>query len=604
MSIRLKLVILFIAVALIPLFFITNLIFLNYKTSLKKTQISALEAITVLKTNQTEDFFEHIEKSMVIAQQYWNIRENMPIVEKFIDQRSSQEYIFAKKTLDSQLTTLQKVLQLFDVMLIDTDGIVVYCSNPKHEQKELGKRVLELQKENFAYSKNALYFSTLFNNPLENNAPGMFITAPAYDNKNNVIGGIVFSIDMQPFYKLIENATGLGKTGETIIAKKVGNEAVYLNPLKHDPKAALKRKVTLGDKNGYPAQQAVQGKKGTGIELDYRGEKTLASWQYLPDLGWGIITKIDEKEAFGPINVLSRMTLITAILISIVVIIISLVIAKSISDPIQALNKATESIGKGDFEYKIVTTKKDEIGQLSRAFNRMEKNLKESQEKLAQSERFAALGKLAGFISHELRNPLGVMKNVVYYLDMLGLSKDNPEVKKNLDMLSDEIVKSDKIIGDLLEFSRIKKPNLRPGNVNAIINEISDRLSIGPDIKLLKELQADLPNIAMDALHIHQVFYNIAQNALQAMKKGGTLTIETALAGDFIETYFRDTGIGIPKENFTKIFEPLFSTKPQGTGLGLAICNMFVAGHGGKIEVESEVGKGTTFVVKLPISRG
>ena len=226
------------------------------------------------------------------------------------------------------------------------------------------------------------------------------------------------------------------------------------------------------------------------------------------------------------------------------------------------------------------------------------------QNKLILSEKFAALGKLAGYVSHELRNPLGVMKNVLYYLDMLGVGKDNAEVKENLDILSTEIEKSDKIINDLLDFSRIKKPNLQPANINTIVDEILDRLTIGANIKVVKELQSGMPDIKLDALHIHQVFYNIAKNAIEAMDKGGTLKIRATLEGNFAVISFGDTGVGIPKENLDKIFEPLFSTKLKGSGLGLALCNSLIAGHGGKIEVESETGKGTTVVVRLPAKRG
>jgi two-component system NtrC family sensor kinase len=236
--------------------------------------------------------------------------------------------------------------------------------------------------------------------------------------------------------------------------------------------------------------------------------------------------------------------------------------------------------------------------------NKQSTKLRGAQDALVRSERLSAIGQLASSVAHELRNPLGVMKNVVYYFNMLELGKDNDEVKENLDILATEIENSNKIISDLLEFARIKEPTLRPENINIIIKEVLNRLEKSPTIEVLTELGDTLPDVEVDALQIQQVFYNIAKNALETMDKGGALKIKTNLKGDFIETLFVDTGSGISKENLVKIFNPFFSTKVKGTGLGLSVCQSLVEGHGGKIEVKSEVGKGTTFTVKLPVKRG
>lgn len=233
-----------------------------------------------------------------------------------------------------------------------------------------------------------------------------------------------------------------------------------------------------------------------------------------------------------------------------------------------------------------------------------EKELKDAQEAVIRSEKLSVIGQLASSVAHELRNPLGVMKNTVYYFNMLELSKKDAEVKENLDILSVEIEKSDKIISDLLDFARVKKPTLHLENINLIVKEVLNRVKIGPEIKVVTDLEDTLPDIEVDAVQIQQVFYNIATNAIQAMEKGGRLTIKTVLKGSFLEVSFVDTGSGISKENLTKIFDPLFSTKTHGTGLGLSVCSSLIEGHGGKIEIESEIGKGTTFMVKLPTKRG
>ena len=242
--------------------------------------------------------------------------------------------------------------------------------------------------------------------------------------------------------------------------------------------------------------------------------------------------------------------------------------------------------------------------------NRQSKEIKDAQDALIRSEKLAAIGQLASSVAHELRNPLGVMKNALYYFNMVGFGKDDADIKENLDIMSKEIENSDKIINDLLDFSRIKKPTLHSENVNSIVKEVLNRIERRPDIEIITELEDTLPDIKVDALHIQQVFYNVAQNAIQSMDKNGRLTICTRLQkpdyrnqSEFVEISFKDTGSGISKENLDKIFNPLFSTKAKGTGLGLSVCASLIEGHGGTIDVQSKVGRGTVFTVKLPVKR-
>ena len=149
---------------------------------------------------------------------------------------------------------------------------------------------------------------------------------------------------------------------------------------------------------------------------------------------------------------------------------------------------------------------------------------------------------------------------------------------------------------------RIKQPDLKPEEINVIIKETLNRATVPAGIKVVTELGENLPQIQADALQMQQVFYNLAVNAIQAMEKGGVLTVSSCLThGKNIAIAFNDTGCGIPKENLQKIFEPLFSTKTKGTGLGLSVVASLVEGHGGKIEIKSEVGKGSIFTVILPI---
>ena len=227
---------------------------------------------------------------------------------------------------------------------------------------------------------------------------------------------------------------------------------------------------------------------------------------------------------------------------------------------------------------------------------------KEMEEQLVRSEKLAILGQLAGSISHELRNPLGVIKNAVYFLNA-ALEEPEPEVKETLELLEEEVATSEHIISSLLDFARPKSPTPRSVDIDDILQEALAYITIPENIQVVNQLDKSLPAIPADPDQLVQVFGNIILNAIQAMPEGGQLVIKSeVLSPQWVATSFTDTGAGIPKENLNKLFEPLFSTKAKGIGLGLAITNTLAKEHGGTIEVQSKVGKGSTFTIKLPLS--
>ncbi len=234
---------------------------------------------------------------------------------------------------------------------------------------------------------------------------------------------------------------------------------------------------------------------------------------------------------------------------------------------------------------------------------RIEDELKAAHVQLIRTEKLATVGQLTSIVAHELRNPLAVIKNAAYLLNLEEEIKTAPEVKENVDMISDEVNNANKIISDLLQFSRVKEPTLKPANINAIVKKVLNQLKTPAGIRLTMKLHNNLPDIEMDSRQIEQVFCNIITNAVQAMADDGELTIETNLYSNHIVTSITDTGSGIAEENLEKIFEPLFSTKAKGTGLGLPVCALLIEKHSGKINVKSRPDEGTTFTIKLPITK-
>ncbi len=225
--------------------------------------------------------------------------------------------------------------------------------------------------------------------------------------------------------------------------------------------------------------------------------------------------------------------------------------------------------------------------------------LKEAQDELVKKERLAVLGQLAGGVGHELRNPLGVIKNSVYYLKLRLQDADEKE-QRHLTIMEREIGIANKITTDLLDFSRIKEPSRMSTDLNELVQETLAQYPVEPEIELRTELDPHLPSVTIDKDQIRQVFLNMIMNAVQAMPQGGHLTVNTSVERGFALVSFTDTGCGIPKENLGNIFQPLFTTKAKGLGLGLAVSKSLLNANKGEIAVESQVGRGTTFRVKFP----
>ena len=242
---------------------------------------------------------------------------------------------------------------------------------------------------------------------------------------------------------------------------------------------------------------------------------------------------------------------------------------------------------------------KDYSDHLEVMVKKRTRELRASQEKLARHERLAVLGQLAGSVGHELRAPLGVMANAVYFLKMAQPQVD-PKISEYHDIIESEITNADKIITDLLDFSKIKSVDREAFNINMLCQQTLSRFSAPKGVKTSIDLPASLPMAYADFRQMTQVVGNLVLNAYQAMPDGGSLEISAKKDGSYIALAVRDSGTGIPKKQMEKLFDPLFTTKPRGIGLGLTVCKMLAEANGGKITVSSKEGKGSEFTILIP----
>lgn len=247
------------------------------------------------------------------------------------------------------------------------------------------------------------------------------------------------------------------------------------------------------------------------------------------------------------------------------------------------------------------------------------REIKRLETQLIRSEKLAAIGELSAGVAHEINNPLNVISGNA---EMLSKESHDQEVERVTKVIMEQVKRAAVITDRLLQFSQRKEPKIESLDVNKIIDNTVPLLEIQTKykhIRIIKQLRPNLPKVMGDFIQLQEVFFNIMLNAVQAMPKGGELRIRASteeitkfgrrktdifqIGSKLVVIEFEDTGEGISEENLSKIFDPFFSTKDQGTGLGLSICHGIIEAHQGVIEAMSTVGKGTTFIIKLPAQR-
>lgn len=304
------------------------------------------------------------------------------------------------------------------------------------------------------------------------------------------------------------------------------------------------------------------------------------------------------------------VTLAFGVMLSIVVII---AVRKSLKQRTQDLINAVKNIARGELQHQvdIGDSPDSEFRELSYALKMMTENLRRSQRHLIQNAKLSAIGELATNIAYEVSNPLA---SVLGHTGLLLAADDiSEEKKKQLKEIETETARARGILKSLMDFSQRKPPQLAMTNILQLIEqakELAQGLTQKGKIVLVLECPATIPSLAVDGDELRQVMVNLINNACSAMPAGGTLTIrcktERELSGEEILVIeFVDTGEGIPEEHLDKIFDPFFTTRPgsEGAGMGLAISYMIVKNHGGRIAVDSTIGKGSMFRIILPVEK-
>lgn len=345
------------------------------------------------------------------------------------------------------------------------------------------------------------------------------------------------------------------------------------------------------------------------------------------------LAKADEQLAQS-----SNRTLAYTVAAMLIVAMLSwLFILRVVGGPFKALTTGTQHLAQGELGYQIDVRSQDEVGDLARSFNSMSlelraangeiiawartledrvtektRELKSAHDHVLQVEKMASIGKLAAVVAHEINNPLsGILtyaKLLEKWLKRHEIENKEEEAVQCLELIAGESRRCGEIVKNLLTFSRSAPMNVETTDLNVIVDRsirlVKHQLEMG-GIQLQLDLADGLPLVQCDPGHIEQVLLALIMNAIDAMPHGGNLWLQTRFSNcDQVQIEVRDDGSGIPPEILPRIFEPFLTTKEtgRGVGLGLAVSHSIIERHSGKIEVQSELGKGTTFFVTLPLN--
>jgi two-component system NtrC family sensor kinase len=324
-----------------------------------------------------------------------------------------------------------------------------------------------------------------------------------------------------------------------------------------------------------------------------------------------------------------QFIVMTCLLLLLIGILITFLTRRLVNRPVKRLIRHAAQVASGNLDARVEATSRDELGELSQAVNLMTENLGKANEELKgwassleqkveqrtleikrmetqlhHSEKLASLGNLVAGIAHEINNPL---TGVLLYASILNSDQRlEPELRPDIERIIGETRRCAAIVKQLLEFSRETVAQQEAVSLNTLLDKVVGLLHRQPsfhNIAINCRYENDLPDVYADPSQIQQVFVNLFINASHAMPDGGELTITTSLCRDdaFACADISDTGCGISEENLSLIFDPFFTTKSEGTGLGLSISYGIVENNGGKIEVSSQVGVGSSFRVILPL---
>jgi signal transduction histidine kinase len=653
MLITTKLIVVFLTISLIPLFIFAFIIYLQTEQYIKKETLDKLDAIASIQKNRVQTMLDQNIERLIMFTNRIQLKDEL---DQYNKQKSIQSQQFINNLLDSAKSDIPSFK---DISILDTNGIVVASTN-----KEIGSN--QSKEEYFLNGINHNDVTIIFKDKASPNTIREYLTGPLVLNGKTIGVAAIESDSASNFFTAFQNNEGLGQTGEFYVAEKDKNgDALLISPLRNISDTSLNFKVSKNETDSPIIQATILKKEKIITDAqDYRGEPVLSATRYIKAADWGLVVKIDKKEAFASLDNLKYLIIFTGTIIGFLIIIASLVLGKSITKPIINLRNAAKEIANGNLDVKLKEIdnftlsknkggeSKDEIKDLAFQFDKMRQNIRSTNTNLQElihqktkdlekvveelkekeihlieaNKKLQLLDKLKNdFINiaaHELRTPT---QAILTFADLLSSYPDKKEI---IETIQRNARRLKRLIRDILDVTKIESQKLVLRKeifnvtdlVYSIIEEYREQIKKSPLCKNIK-FYFLFPNekdlfVYADKERITQVISNLLDNSIKFIEDEGSIYISIKKISrsdrikyntdlnkeDQVIISIRDTGTGILEEIYPKLFTKFATKSITGTGLGLYISKSIIEAHGGQIWAENnDKDKGAKFSLRLPL---
>jgi signal transduction histidine kinase len=614
MKLTLKLTIIFAVLSILPVGIVGYMSYNTGRHSIEQVTINHLISTNLLKSSEMDRWINDNTQSLKVLAQRPLVAEYTGVL--IAHNASDTAYLEAKTRLikdhfRTRLITQSGFTEIF--VMSPLDGMILASTSESEEGKYRDYQPYFTEGQTGSYVQGVYY-------SISHEQATMMISTPVIDDKGNLTVVLAGRLDLEVLSAIISRQTGMSRTEDTYL---VNTSNYFVTEPRFGKNYALKKLVRTEG-----VQAGISGKNGTAYYDDYRGVKVIGAYQWLPDYNLAIITEEDVSEAFASVTTLGWTTTGIGIGAALLVVLAGWLVARTITRPVRQLVNAAEKIGKGNLEQEISTTGRDEIGDLSRSFDRMTRSLREtlvSRDELSKevAERKQAekelkstmvelersnteLERFAYIASHDLQEPLRMVSSYTQLLERRYKDKIDNDANDFINYAVNGAKRMQGLINDLLMYSRVGtrgKP-FETTDCNKVLDTALENLEITICENNATITHDPLPVVEADAGQMVQLFQNLIENAIKFHRDEPPRINISAEKQDREWTIsVRDNGIGIEEQYFERVFavfQRLHRDDYLGTGIGLSIVQKIVQRHGGRIWIESEVGKGTTFRFTLP----
>ncbi|MEJ2156210.1 MAG: HAMP domain-containing protein [Desulfobacteraceae bacterium] len=432
----------------------------------------------------------------------------------------------------------------------------------------------------------------------------MHWATPIYSSWHEYLGGVIIDLDYEKIIQMIK-AIRVGDQGYAFVIDDKGRVtghpfyAPYEHSLETYPEPSLKELI----------QEMITGASGWKTYVHQDVDK-VAAFTPVTYMGWSIGVTIPLDEFGKEAHAISVRVIQVGAIVLICAVLGASLLAYYLLRPVRRLVAATNKIAQGDLNHTIPVQTRDELGDLTRSFNHMVRNLSRIQQELVRSEKLISLGRLSAGVAHEIRNPLNAIKGAIVHIQRRR--RTDPLVNEYTQLVSEEIDRLNTFVTEFLYFARQSKPNPVPTDLNQLIvatQKLFQKQASQLNIRFHNQLSPHLPDLLVDPHQIERVIVNVLINAMDALPDGGDIIFTSSIAEGREQQHtpekvcieIRDTGMGISEEHLDYIFDPFYSTKEAGTGIGLPLSLSIVENHNGRMTVQPRQTGGVKVTIELPM---